>query len=573
MRIRIIVSLLIVIMGFTSGIAQSKIKVKEEHGEPFKQKGRTIDDVFELPSGGYWSITSRLEGSGVGGLIFNVAKYKWVYFVQSYDEDMNLIKEKRLNLTFYDKDLAIEKIVRFQKDYYIFLSFENVEKKKTYLFYALFDQYDLRIDGDLTKVAQIKLGNKSNNMTAGSFDISVSDNENYVVIFGNEPQAIPRKRGFFRRSSSNSDDDDGTHIFKFTYWVLDKHFEIVNYEKKHQLKLENSSDKFYVRDYSIDDEGSIYILGKNKIVDELSRSERRSKKTDKWVDINKSAFVIEKINSDGSSIIESTAENELFIDMDILFDNDGNVNLVGLVGEQFYSKLITTGVYRLKLDNNNLEILSEVTAPFESFVLENINDIQEQEANYSKRRKRRVAKREKKLTQEQKDFLEVSKRAALNANFIAYSGLDDNGDAVIILEEQHLEIRTTTTTDANGNTTTTTTYYYHYDDLIMAKFIEDDVVQNYYKKSFVSVNRPLAKSIDASLKEGEVNVMTQGHIVRASGDLSSVKDYELKAFKSRDRIKGMRRKMFTYRKTLSEDVIVAAAQRGRKLVWYLISID
>lgn len=558
---------MVIVLLFTSLLtfAQSKIKVKEQHGDVFKQDGRYIEDIFALPSGGFWSITSGYKGNAFSGGVRT-------FFVQSYDDNMNLIKEKPLNLNFNSRELTLEKIVRFQKDYYVFLSFENVAKKKTYLFYALFDQYDLKIDGDLTKVAEIKLPGKRDRMKKGSFDISVSDNENYVVIFGNDPEKLPAKRGFFSRSSTTND-EVGTHTFKFTYWVLDKDFQIVNYDKKHQLQLENSSDKFYVRDYSIDNEGSIYILGKNKVVDELSRSERRAQKTAKWVDINKSAFVVEKINPDGSSIIQKTAENALFVDMDLLFDNEGNINLLGLVGEQFYNQLITTGVYRLKLDNANLEVLTEAIAPFEAVVLENVNDIQEAEADLSKRRKRKLEKKEAKLTQEQKDFKEVSKRAALNANFIAYSGLDEQGDAVLVLEERHVRVVTTTTTDANGNTITRTTYYYHYDDLIMAKFIEDTVYQNYYKKSFVTVNIDLNNSIDASLKDGEVNIMTQGHIVRASGDLSNVVDYELKAFKSKDRLRHMRRKLFTYRKTINEDLIVAAAQYRKKLVWYKISID
>ncbi|NNJ56617.1 MAG: hypothetical protein HKP14_10805, partial [Bacteroidia bacterium] len=253
-------------------------------------------------------------------------------------------------------------------------------------------------------------------------------------------------------------------------------------------------------------------------------------------------------------------------------DEEGNVNLLGLEGEQVYSKLVTTGVSRIVYGNEDLEELLAVSKNFESEVLENVNDIQTQEASYNKRQRKRKKRRERKLTAEQKAYNEVAKRAALNANFIAYSGIDENGDAIIVLEEQHLVVVTTTTTDANGNTTTTTTYYYHYDDLIMAKFIDDEVVQNYYKKSFVSVNVPLQKSLDVLLKDGEINIMTQGHIVKTDYDLQNVKDYELKAFERKDRIPGMRKKFFTYRKTIDENTILAPAQFRRKVAWYKISI-
>ncbi len=554
-----------------TALGQSKLKVNESHGEVAKLNGYNVEDVFALSTGGYWSLTSRVEGSGIAGL--GLMKMKRVYFVQSYNEDMNLISEKKLNLRFEHKDLSLESIVQFQNDFYIFLKFDNIEKKKTYLFYALFDHHDLMIDGDLTKVAEIKLGSKATNSYPGTFDISVSENEEFLVIFGNEPQKRERrKRGLFGGRSSSSSSDVGTHTFKFTYWVLNEDFQIVNYEIKHDLKIENSSDKFYVRDYAVDNVGAIYILGKNKVVDELTRSEKRAKQTSNWVDIKKSAFVLEKINSDGSSSLIATPQDELFVDMDILFDKAGNVNLVGLTGEQIYSKLVTTGVYRMVLAPENLEMVSNANSEFFPDVLENVNDIQEREANQSKRRRKRQVRKDRKLTKEQKEFKEAAKRAALNANFIAYSGLDENGDAVIILEERHVRVVTTSSTDANGYTTTTTTYYYHYDDLIMAKFIDDEVVQNYYKKSFVSVNVPLVKSLDVSLKNSNINIMTQGHIVRADYDLQTIKDYELKAFSRKDKVPGMRRKVFTYRKTMDENTILAPAQWRRKVMWYKIQI-
>lgn len=568
-------TILAIILGcFLFGVnaQNSKIKVTEKHGEVFKHKGGSFVDVFELSTGGYWSISRTYEGGGVmgGGLL----RSKRVFYVQSYDEDMNLVNDKRLNLSISDKDLELEEIVKFKGEYYLFLSFKNVEKKKMYLFYTRFDHHDLKLDGDLTKVAEVSLGGKSKDYSWPSFDISVSDNENYIVLFGQDAtkNKSSKKRGFFRKSNKSSSKSTGTHNFKFTYWVLDKNFDIVNYEKKHNLKVENSSDKFYVRDYSIDDNGAIYILGKNSVVDELTRQEVRSNNRSAWVDINKSAFILEKINPDGTTVMQVTPEETLYVDMDILFDKDGNVNLLGLAGEQVYSKLVTTGVSRIVLDNENLDILLSVSKDFESEVLENINDIQEVEASLNKRQKKRRKRRERKLTAEEKAYNEIAKRAALNVNFIAYSGLDEEGDAVIVLEEQHLVVVTTTTTDANGNTTTTTTYYYHYDDLIMAKFIGDEVVQNYYKKSFVSVNVPLQKSLDVLLKDGEINIMTQGHIVKTDYDLQNVKDYELKAFERKDRIPGMRKKFFTYRKTIDENTILAPAQYRRKVAWYKISI-
>ena len=564
--------LILIISVFTFNVnAQSRLKVSEEHGDVFKLKGVGFLDVFKSSGGGYWSISYKYEGGGIGGRGF--LRGKTVYYAQSYDEDMNLINQKRLEFTKAGKNLRLEKIVKFNRDYYVFLSFDNAKKKKRYLFYSRLDNIDLRLDSDLVKIAEVKIADGEKGYSSPDFDISVSDNEKFLVVFGKDAKKLkrPKRKGLFSRLRAGSTSSSvGTHNFKFTYWVLDKKLEIVNYEKNHSVKVRESTDKFYVRDYTVDDKGAIYILGKNAVVDDLTRREAKKKKT--WVDIKKSAFVLEKINPDGTSEQQVTPEGTLFVDMDILFDKDGNVNLLGLNGEQVYYKLATTGVTRLVYDNEDLSNISEVTAELDEEVLKNVNDMQVREQSMNKRQKKRKKRKEKKLSPEQKAFNKIAERAALNANFIAYSGLDDNGDAIIILEEQHLEVVTTTYRDANGNTHTTTTYYYHYDDLIMTKFIEDDVVQNYYKKSFVSVNTPLQKSMDVSLKDGEISIMTQGHIVRTDYDLEKVKDYKLQAFSRKDRIPGMRRKGFTYRKTVDESTILAPAQFKKKVAWYKIKI-
>jgi hypothetical protein len=567
----IILTFLLIIFSATMQ-AQSPLKVSEKHGNVFKANGRFID-IYDLPSGGYMSLSASASGGGFAIGIVSFSKIKATYFAQVYDKNLNFLQEKQVNLKAQGKDLILEEVVKFGRDFYIFASFINEKTKKKYLFYTLFDHIDLTTEGEWMKVAEVK-SSLEKDYTRPTFTIDVSDNQKYIVIFGNDSERIRKKKskGLFARSRSAAN-DVSTHRFKFTFWVLDEKLKIVNYEEKHQLRIEESTDKFYVRDLTVDDQGSVYILGKNDITDQLTRQEVKKGKRASWVDIQKSAFILEKIYPDGTTVQTATPEGELFVDMDILFDKEGVINLVGLNGEQVYAKLVATGMSRLILDPNNLDILSTASAEIDEEVLENINDVQEAEQVMNKRQKKRVKKRETRMSDEEKAYAEAAKRAALNVSSIAYSGLDENGDAVLVLEEQHLQIVTSTYTDANGRTTTTTTYYYHYDDLLLVKFIEDDVVQNYYKKSFTSVNVPLQKSMDVTLGNGEVKIMTQGHIVRADMDLGNVKDYELKAFDRKDKVPGMKRKYFTYRKAIDENTILAPARFRSKAVWYKIEVD
>lgn len=555
MRILKIFTLVIIGLVISQTAKAQRLKVSETHGDYFKQRARYITNIYERPSGGYWSI-----GNG---------------YVQRLDDDMNLVDEKRLDLFYEGTYLELENIVRFQDEFYLFMSFINVKKKKRYLFYTLFDPIDLKPRGDVYKVAEVKAG-VDKNMTSSSFGISVSENEEYILITGNDAQRRKKKKrkwfSFGGSGSSSSSSDVGTHVFKFTYWVLDKNMQIANYVKRHELEIENSSDKFYVRQVRVDDSGSVYILGQNVILEEYRTTrEKLSARNDEKIET--AAYILEKIDKDGFTYQYRTAEGAIYIDMMLLFTKDKQPLLVGLSGEEVNnSGVYTTGVYRASLDDQ-LNLLNEQEESFTEEVLNGVNDIRVAEDNMSDRKKKRRQRRSRRQSEEKKEREELAKRAALNIKYISYADVDEEGNPVLVLEERYLRVVTHTTYNSDGSTTTTTTYYYHYEDLILVKFTDDEVYQNFYKKYFVSVNAPLSRSMDVSLKNNAITVLSQKNIIRASPDLSSVKDYDVRAFeKKQPDIKWSGSRHFSFRKALSDDVIVTAAQRKRRVMWYKIEI-
>ncbi|MFB1003979.1 MAG: hypothetical protein QMC70_07575, partial [Bacteroidia bacterium] len=254
------------------------VKVRETISKVSKTVGSSISDVYPSASVGYWSIGAKYLGGrfflyGIRG------KSRNGYFVQSYDENLNLIEEKPLSLKVGGKFLDLHSIKKVGREYFIFLTFENEVKKKKYLFYALFDPAELKIDGDVFKMAEAKLGGKG--YTYPSFDVQESKDKKFLVVFGKDSKKVKRTRFFnqlFYRKSANSS-DIGTHQFKFSFWVFDNKMKTINYQKNYKMEIENSSDKFYVRDYAVDESGAVYILGKNVVVDDLSALERRKKKS------------------------------------------------------------------------------------------------------------------------------------------------------------------------------------------------------------------------------------------------------------------------------------------------------
>jgi len=565
MKIRkILVSLLLVL--FVSSSFGQKLRVTESHGEVFKPKTVNYLDVFENPEGGYFSI-SYVPTRRVALVVTLKARY----YIQKYDDAMNFISESELKLEQNGEKLSYYDLVKFAGDFYVFTTKKDRNSEKMELLYAPLNVATGQIDGNHAVIAEAKYVAEKG-YSSPSFRVSISENKEYLVVFCNDAQKIQRAT-LFGRNKVDKDDEVGTYKFDFTFHLFDKEMEEVMYEKDYTLRVENSTNKFYVRDFEVDDNGSIYILGKNAITDQLTRRERKAANRKSWVDIKQSAFVLEKISPDGTSEQQVTPEEVLYVDMDILFDKEGNINLIGLVGEQVYYKLAATGVNRLILSSDDLEILSEQTSEFTQDVLENVNNVLVLQNNLSERRKKRVKRKEAKLTEEQKAYNDISKRAALNVSSIAYSGLDDDGNANVVLEEYYVQVVTTTTRNADGSTTTTTTYYYHYDDLFLLKFFDDEVVQNYYKKSYTLTNISLDVSLNVVEKDGEMTIMTPGEVVRADEELEKVVDYKLKAYDRKVRVPGLRRKIFLYKKVIDANTILAPAQFKRKVAWYKFEVN
>tara|TARA_B110000967_G_scaffold99868_1_gene102578 strand:- start:1936 stop:3633 length:1698 start_codon:yes stop_codon:yes gene_type:complete len=562
--IKLILSLSFLLL--VSSVFGQKLKVKENHGEVFRPKSVNYLDVFESPEGGYFSV-SYVPARRVLLIIPLKAKY----YIQQFDDDMNFQREIMLNLESKGEKFKFYDLVQFGGRFYMFTTKADEQRGKLDLYYAELDVESGQVTGDYTAVVSAEYV-PQNGYTYPSFKISISENKEFLVVFSKNSQKVA-KRSLFGRNRTTDDDDVGTYKFKFTFWLFDSNMREVMHEKDYVLKLENSTNEFYVQDFEVDDKGSIYILGKNAITDQLTRRERKDAKRRSWLDIKQSAFVLEKINPDGSSEQQVTPEELLYLDMDILFDKEGNINLIGLVGEQVYYKLAATGVNRLILTAEDLNVISEQTTNFTEEVLENVNNVLVVQNSLSDRKKKRVKRKEERLSDEQKAYNEISKRAAINVNTIAYSGLDEYGNASVVLEEYYVQVVTHTSTNANGGTTTTTTYYYHYDDLFMLKFFDDEVVQNSYKKSYTLVNASLDVSLNVVEQDGELTIMTPGEVVRVDTELDRVVDYKLKAYDRSVRVPGLRKKTFFYKKVIDENTILAPAQFRNKVAWYKFKVN
>lgn len=555
MKRLLIITLLI---GFFHGFGQANIplKVSEKASQQAKYKAYNIKDVYPILGGGFWSISQDRVN----------------YYITVFDDNFNKTKGGFIMFKFGGKYLHLENVQKFHGRYIAFLSYTNVKQKKKYLFYSEIEPEDLETTTECVKIAELKMGTKLT--TSSVFDIRLSKDKKNILVLGIPPSKLKRnKRSFVQwlfgtgGSSSSSDEKSKSGYVKFSFWVLDKNLQIINHEHNHAIVIDEAGDKFFFEDFTLDNDGNIYILGKNQLVANLA-GQGRKRSTKKFVDYEKSAYVLEQIMPNGDITQYTSPTGVLYNDMEMVVDSKGFINLVGLLAEQYKDDLLTTGVERLVLSPEGLEIENETSDVFTEEVLDVINNVSKIPAKKSKRTTKRRIKREARMTKEDKELAALLKRAARNMNFIAYLSLDENDNPVMVLEERYLRIVTTTRTDSKGNTTTTTTYYYHYNDLLVIRFDEDEVYQRGYLKSYVSVNYELDNPLDVSVDGEFMTISAQDKIIRTDEEVSDFASYEIKGIKPNKR----RAVLITFRKVMSPKEMIFAQQRGRKITWIRTSI-
>lgn len=546
--------------------AQIPLNVHEESSSPSKLPTSRINDLYKI-SDGYWSITR------VSGLMFHTPnKIKNPnYYVTKYDKNFNKTQGDYVDFIYEGKKLKLESIKKFRGQYLAFLSFENRKQKKKYLFFTAIDLDDVVASPEIKKISELKLGTKRT--TEPVFDIRLSTDGKNIVVLGVPPSNLPRgKKGFIRwlfgqtvGVSSTSKKKSSSYV-KFSFWVMNTSYDIINYEKNHRLQIEDAGDKFIFKDFMVDDKGVLYVLGRNKLVDKLTSSERKKKKTTNWVEYKTSAFILEQIHPDGTVAQYVTEKGVLYNDMRIIMDSKGKINLLGLVAEQLYFDLATTGIEHNVIDPETMELISQTTESLSSECLDVVNDLRK--APKSARVAKRMAKREARMNQEERERMELAKRAALKMNVIAFLDLDAEDNPILVLEEQFVDIVTTTTINSNGTASTSTDYYYHYDDIIVVRFEEGDVYQNAFKKSYLTINYSLIKPLDVNIDDEFITIAAQNMVIRTDKEVSEFASHKITGKQAN----GKKTNFFTYRKVLDEETFVYATFRGSKVTWIKASV-
>lgn len=346
---------------------------------------------------------------------FKQSKHK----IEYYSPKLERIQSANLDLRFKDKKMDLEGFSVINGKVYVFSTFTNVERKKSYLFVQSFNEKTLSVRNDLKKIAEFDIDRRRDALT-GYYNSRISKDENRFLIYYKLP---------YRR---NENEKFGMHVF-------DSEFNEIWHK---QVELPYSDELFKVRDYKLDDNGNVYIIG--KLYQEKVKDERRG-------NVNYS-YVIISYTENGNKVnkFPVSLPNLFLVDMQIAITPEFEIICAGFYSES--STRSAKGAYYLRLDPKTNTVKSQSYKDFDfNFITENL----------SERQKKKASKKEKK-----------GENVEINNVYVDEIIMRDDGGAVIIGEMYYMYI--TSSTDTNGRTTYR--YHYVYGDILLISINPDGTV-------------------------------------------------------------------------------------------------
>ncbi|MGB0427682.1 MAG: hypothetical protein ACPGEC_02000 [Flavobacteriales bacterium] len=345
--------------------------------------------------------------------------------IARYDQDMRLDVEKELVLETNKRERELSFTTNLNDGIQVFSSFNNSKLKKHFLFVENIDKKTLSPTSSLVKIAEIDYTGNSR-YRIGNFDGVLSRDESKLLVYYNLPYQKKAKE-------------------KFGFHVFDQQMNLI---WNRNVTLPYRDDLFAIKDYEVDNEGNVFILGQVFTSSKHVGKGKNSKPNYK--------YVVLSYSSDGENlkVYPIQVQAKFLKDMKMALDTDNNILCGG-----FYSMLNrgnVKGSFFLKIDADSKEITSKT---FKAFGIDFITQ------NMSKG----VAKRNKNRNSKGKNV------ELYDYNFDDIV-LDKNGNVFLIGEQFYSYSQTVTSTNTSGLTKSSTIHYFIYNDIIVVKMSPEGVV-------------------------------------------------------------------------------------------------
>lgn len=331
----------------------------------------------------------------------------------SYEIPENKTKYNGVKAHFNSAILANDKL------YYIWWVEDDSEKK--YLIEEV-NKNSLESEGsfrEIYKVPSQKVGRLIKRTVYGDLEFLFSENEEHIMLI----------------TDNGSKNDESYSVVMYNS----------SFEQtwKGKITIPKSQDLFEVRRISLEDDGTIYITGRELQERKEARQSRKEGRPTY-------TYFIYHFTEEGQTVteIDLDLKDKFLIDAYAKTNPDGNIVVAG-----FYSETGSTsikGVFYELIDSRTEEVLMRKLNPFDKeFVTE----------YYSKIEKRSVDRKERSRGEEP-ELESFDMRDLI---------LKEDGGGTLIAEQYYLYVQPVTTT-SNGVTTTRYVYHYYYNDIIVLNF-------------------------------------------------------------------------------------------------------
>lgn len=358
--------------------------------------------ITNTPDGGIYALRTKNK---------NILTLKEAYWIEKYDSDMNLTKSVELPLKYKKKVREFNDVIYQNNQLWFLTSYNNVAKKKYYLFGQRIDER-LNVDDKIILLAEID--SKRHNRKS-LFDTHTSRDSTKLLVYNNLAYQARKPE-------------------KFAFRVYDKNMNKL-WEK--DVTLPYNDDVFAIKDYRVDNKGNVYILGNIK--------DKKLFPNQKELAGN---YIIIAYTNKGNTVKEyeiSLQDNQKIItELTFRVNNKQELIIAGFYSEHAFDK--AKGTCYLRIDTETQAILKKETKEFDfAFLTENMSKHQVNRAENARRKGN--TRREAELYRFSLDDLI----------------LRSDGGSVLIAEQAYIEKET----NSNGRNISTRYHYYNNDIIVV----------------------------------------------------------------------------------------------------------
>ena len=396
---------LILLMGillfFTQGaFAQKKAKnidIKWTSEKKCKKIYFTQDAVFAYDDTGYYIL--RKAGA-----------IKEKNYLVHIDNKLNLDKSREIFLGKGRKKRHLHHFRGFNNKLYMYTTFLNRNINSLYV--QTVNKKTLMPNEDIKKLISFEHKKKNG---IGNFSVLTSRDSTKLMVYYNLPYQENEKE-------------------KFGFYIYDKE---MNEIWSKQITLPYKDKLFVIKDYDIDNNGAVHILG--KLFNKKAKDKRKGK-------VNYRYQILSYYNN-GTELkrYDIRLKGKFVKDVKMVVNDDKDIICAGFYSDDNSDSI--KGIYFVKIDHETKELITESYKKFDSnFITQYMKE------GAKKNTKKRIAK---------------GKNVELYSYDLNDIVLKKDGGAVLIGEDYDSSVMTSTYFKGNGGYGKQTTYYYTYNNIIV----------------------------------------------------------------------------------------------------------